>query len=116
MCVDHEFYNLHTYTHTHIYIYIRMVLMVNSSHDTPRLAMQSMATATDDGGIGREGKSGLSVTRLGGKGFPRVYGNIGTPELHFHKANSQIILEIRQFWIRDFLGSYCGRGIVEIHM
>ena len=116
MCVDHEFYNLHTYTHIYIYIYIRMVLMVNSSHDTPRLAMQSMATATDDGGIGREGKSGLSVTRLGGKGFPRVYGNIGTPELHFHKANSQIILEIRQFWIRDFLGSYCGRGIVEIHM
>ena len=46
-----------------------MVLMVNSSHDTPRLAMQSMATATDDGGIGREGKSGLSVTRLGGKGI-----------------------------------------------
>ena len=110
MCVDHEFYNLHTYTH--IYIYIRMVLMVNSSHDTPRLAMQSMATATDDGGIGREGKSGLSVTRLGGKGFPRVYGNIGTPKLHFHKANSQIILEIRQFLIRDFLGSYC----VEIQM
>ena len=129
-------------------------LMVNSAHDTPRLAMQSMATATDtgddDGGIGREGKSGLSVTRrtmLGGKGFPWVYRNIpigsmygiftyiwiiygvnvgkysihgsygiGTSELHFHKANSQIILEIRRFLIRDFLGSYCGRGIVEIQM